>query len=128
LILDSSVVVAVISQETEADRLVQRIANARSVAIGAPTVAESQLVMLNKSGPNGAALVDRFLAEARILVVPFGKDHLSTFIEAFRRYGKGRHRAGLNMGDCFSYSIARVSGQPLLFLGDDFPHTDITAA
>lgn len=128
MILDSSAVVAVLCGESEAERLSSQIARERAVAIGAPTVAESQLVMANKVGPGGVAMVNEFLTEARVLVVPFGRDHLSAFVHAFQHYGKGRHSAGLNMGDCFSYSVARVAGQPLLFTGDDFGQTDVLKA
>ena len=128
MILDSSAVVAIVCVEPGAESLAIRIAGARTVAIGAPTLAETQIVLANKLGPDGAALVNQFLEEARVLVVPFGRDHISSFMDAFQRYGKGRHPAALNMGDCFSYAIARVAGQPLLFVGDDFPKTDITPA
>ena len=128
MILDSSALVAIVCEEPGAEDLANRIARARTVAIGAPAVAETQLVLTNKLGPNGAAMVNQFMEEARVLVVPFGRDHISSFMDAFQRYGKGRHPAALNMGDCFSYSIARVAGQPLLFVGNDFPKTDITPA
>jgi ribonuclease VapC len=128
VILDSSAVVAVICGESGGDKLVRQIANARSVAIGAPTVAEAQLVLTNKLGKDGIPLLSQFLAEARVLIVPFTREHLSAFTDAFQRYGKGRHPAGLNFGDCFSYAIARTARQPLLFVGDDFSKTDIVAA
>ena len=68
------------------------------------------------------------LAELQATIVPFARNHLSIFYEAFQRYGKGRHPARLNMGDCFTYAIAKASGLPVLFVGDDFTQTDLTAA
>jgi ribonuclease VapC len=132
LILDSSAVVAVICREPGYEQLLQKIALARTVAIGAPTVAETQMVVEiklgSKRGRDGAALVDQFLTEIQALVIPFTRNHLSIFFEAFRRYGKGRHPARLNMGDCFTYAVAKAAGMQVLYVGEDFSHTDIESA
>jgi ribonuclease VapC len=128
LILDSSALVAVLCREPDHRPLLRKIANARTLAIGAPAVAETQMVMTIKTGLNGAARVDQFLAEIQAGIVPFGRNHLSLFFDAFQRYGKGRHPARLNMGDCFTYAVAKASGLPLLFVGDDFSKTDILPA
>jgi ribonuclease VapC len=96
--------------------------------IGAPTVAECQLVLTVKLGRDGGMIVDQFLNEIHALIVPFGRDHISSFYEAFIRFGKGRHAARLNMGDCFTYAIAKVAGMPVLFTGGDFALTDLKAA
>ena len=101
---------------------------ARAVVIGAPAVAETQLVLTMKFGRDAAALVDPFLSEIQALIVPFGRDHISTFQDAFLRYGKGRHPARLNMGDCFTYAIAKIAGMPVLFTGNDFSLTDLKPA
>jgi ribonuclease VapC len=132
LILDSSAVVAVICREPGYEELLRKIALARTVAIGAPTVAETQMVVEIKLGSkrrqDGAALVDQFLAEIQALVVPFARNHISIFFEAFRRYGKGRHPARLNMGDCFTYAVAKAAGMQVLFVGEDFSQTDVESA
>jgi ribonuclease VapC len=132
LILDSSAVVAVICREPGYEDLLEKIALARTVAIGAPTVAEAQMVLEiklgSKRGRDGAALVDQFLAEIQALVIPFTRSHISIFFEAFRRYGKGRHPARLNMGDCFTYAIANAAGMQVLYVGEDFSRTDIRSA
>jgi len=122
----------VICREPGYEELLQKIALARTVAIGAPTVAETQMVVEiklgSKRGRDGAALVDQFLAEIQALVIPFARNHISIFFAAFRRYGKGRHPARLNMGDCFTYAIAKAAGMEVLYVGDDFSQTDLESA
>lgn len=126
--LDSSAVIAVICGEDGCETLLRKIAAARVVIIGAPTVAESQLALSVKLRRDAGGLVDQFLLEARAMVVPFGRDHVSAFFEAFLRFGKGRHAARLNMGDCFTYAIAKVARMPVLFVGEDFSQTDLDLA
>lgn len=128
MIVDSSALVAILRREPGFEELLRKIAQARSVAAGAPTVAETQLVLSLRTGSDASFVLNEFLAEFQIAVVPFGREHLSSFTAAIMRYGKGRHPARLNMGDCFSYAIAQVSGLPLLFVGNDFSQTDILAA
>ena len=120
-----------ICREPGYEELLRKIALARTVAIGAPTLAETQMVVEIKLGSrrqDGAALVDQFLAEIQALVIPFARNHISVFFEAFRRYGKGRHRAHLNMGDCFTYAVAKAAGMPVLYVGGDFRRTDLESA
>lgn len=121
-----------ICREPGYEDLLRKIALARTVAIGAPTVAETQMVVEikvgNRRARDGAALVDQFLAEIQAVVVPFARNHVSIFFEAFRRYGKGRHPARLNMGDCFTYAVAKAAGMRVLYVGEDFGQTDIELA
>jgi ribonuclease VapC len=91
-------------------------------------VSETQLAITIKAGPDYALRVEQFLGQIRAIIIPFGRDHLSFFFDAFRQYGKGRHPARLNMGDCFTYAVAKATGLPLLFVGDDFKKTDLTPA
>jgi ribonuclease VapC len=84
------------------------------------------MVLGSRLGRDARPLVNEFLREAEVEVVPFGRDHYEIAVDAFRRYGKGRHAAGLNFGDCLTYALARLSGLPLLFTGDDFSQTDLT--
>jgi ribonuclease VapC len=128
LILDSSAIVAIICAEPGWESLVHQLAHARTIVVGAPTVAETQMVLSIKLGQNGASKSDQLLAELQATIVPFARNHVSIFYEAFQRYGKGRHPARLNMGDCFTYAIAKASGLPVLFVGDDFAQTDLTPA
>ncbi len=85
------------------------------------------MVLTIKLKRDGLALVNDFLAEAGVEVVPFTRDHASAAFGAYLRYGKGRHAAGLNFGDCFSYAAAKLAGEPLLFVGNDFGLTDVAA-
>lgn len=128
MILDSSAVVAVLCNEPGCEILLKKIASARVLVIAAPTLAETQLAMTVKLRRDCSALVEQFLAETQAVVVPFGREHVSEFFTAFMKYGKGRHAARLNMGDCFSYATARVAGLPLLYVGTGFSQTDLEAA
>ena len=80
------------------------------------------------SGVDAGAVVDQFPSEIQTLIVPFSRDHISSFYGAFLRFGKGGHPARLSVGDCFAYATAKVAGMPLLFTGDDFALTDLKAA
>ena len=93
--------------------------------MGAPTVLESSLVLCSRLGHAGKTLLARFLQEAEIEVVEFAADHWTAAADAYLAYGKGRHRAGLNLGDCMTYAVAKLAGEPLLCLGDDLPATDL---
>ena len=126
--LDSSAVVAVVCREPGFEVLLRKMSEARVVIVGAPTVAEMQLVLSIKLGRDAGPVVDQFLQELQAIVVPFGRDHLMSFSEAFNRFGKGRHPARLNFGDCFTYATAKVARMPVLFTGQDFSLTDLTAA
>jgi ribonuclease VapC len=89
---------------------------------------EAQLVMVNKVGKVGRRLTDEFADTFGVERIGFGEPHLRVAIEAHLRYGKGRHPAKLNFGDCMSYATARVADKPLLFVGNDFARTDIDVA
>jgi ribonuclease VapC len=128
LILDSSAVVAVLFREQGHRRLAEAMDRADAIAIGAPTLVEIGLVMVGAFGLHGRALIARFLEEREVVVVPFDDRHWMVASDAFVRYGKGRHPASLNYGDCMTYATARLSGAPLLFIGDDFAKTDLTPA
>lgn len=116
-----------ICREAGYEKLLDKIAAAQNLFIGAPTMAEAELVLTIKLERDAGAVVEQFLAESGVTVLPFSREHVSIFLEAFLRYGQGRHAARLNMGDCFSYATAKVAGQPLLFAGDDFTRTDLPA-
>lgn len=128
MILDSSVIVAITLREPGFEDLVAKLRSVESAAIGAPSLTEAGMVLAARLGLEPQALLDRFLRDFHVLVVPFGDLHWREALEAFRRYGKGRHPAALNFGDCMSYAVARLAALPLLFVGDDFPRTDISAA
>jgi ribonuclease VapC len=128
LIVDSSALIAILLNEPGSDRLLQELAAAVSVGVGAPTLAETGIVLTAKAGIDGKRNLTLFVLETDLNVVPFGQDHWRAAVDGFRRYGKGQHPAGLNFGDCLSYATAKLAGQPLLCAGTDFAKTDLTLA
>jgi ribonuclease VapC len=118
----------VLLEEEGYPRLVEAMDAAEVLGIGAPTLLETGLVMVGRFDLRGRSLVSRFLEQREVVVVPFGASHWNIAAEAFIRYGKGRHPAALNYGDCMTYATAKASGAPLLFVGDDFAQTDIAVA
>lgn len=125
MIIDSSVIVAILLKEDGHDRLIKHLAEADGVAVGAPTAVETGIVLTTRLGVVGRTLLARFFDEAGVEVVDCTQEHWKVAVEAFERFGEGRHPAGLNFGDCLTYAIANVSGRPLLCVGDDFPRTDL---
>jgi ribonuclease VapC len=128
VILDSSAVVAVMLREPEFERLVEAISSAPLPGIGTPTLVESSIVLSARLGHDARGLLARFLDEAAVTIVPFGDAHWATAVDAWLRFGRSRHPANLNFGDCLAYATARVARQPLLCVGDDFPRTDLELA
>jgi ribonuclease VapC len=128
VILDSSAIVAILVKEPGYERLRDHLAAAEQVGVGAPTVLESSLVLCARLGHAGKTLLARFLQEAEIEVVEFAADHWMVAADAFLAYGKGRHHAGLNFGDCMTYAVAKLAEEPLLCLGGDFSATDLELA
>lgn len=125
MILDSSAILAVLLRESGHEAVLERIKSARVVACGAPTLAETAIVLSSRLGRDAIPLLSEFFREAEIEIVPFAREHAEVAAGAFLRYGKGRHPAGLNFGDAMSYAVARISGLPLLYTGDDFAKTDL---
>lgn len=128
MILDSSAVVSVLLREQGHSQLTGTIDAADLLGIGAPTLCETCLVMIGVFDLHGRALVSQFMEERKVVVIPFGEQHGRAATEAFIRFGKGRHPAALNYGDCMTYAIASIADEPLLFVGEDFAQTDIAAA
>lgn len=128
MILDSSAIVAVLIRESGHENLIRKIREASVVAVGAPTLFETAMVMTRAGVERSRNLLLNFRATANVEVVPFETRHVEIANEAFMRFGKGRHPAALNILDCMTYATARVAGEPLLFIGNDFARTDIAAA
>lgn len=128
MILDSSALVAILFKEPEAERLAATIRDTDTTAIAAPTLLETAIVAEGRTLPGMAEKLDALMRAIRPEIVPFTAEHASLARDAWRRFGKGRHKAGLNLGDCFSYALAKERGQALLFKGDDFAATDIEPA
>lgn len=126
--LDSSALVAILFGETGYLDLVDRILAADEARISAPTVVEAGLVLAGRRKSAASGEVEALLKELGVTVVPFGERESPAAVAAFLRYGRGRHPAALNFGDCLAYAAASVAGDSLLFVGDDFRKTDITAA
>jgi ribonuclease VapC len=128
MVVDTSAIVAILLREPEADQFIQIVANAPARLLSAVTRVELSFVIEGRKHQAGRADLERMLQVGGFDVVSVTPVHAEIAIGAFRRYGKGRHRAGLNIGDCFSYALAIAMDHELLFKGDDFIHTDIRAA
>jgi ribonuclease VapC len=125
VIVDSSAVVAVLLRQPGHEPVLDRLEAAATAGIGAPTLVETGIVLAARLGVGGKTLLARFVQEAGLTVVPFAAEHWPVAVDAYIRYGKGQHPAGLNFGDCLTYAICRLADEPLLCIGDDFPRTDL---
>lgn len=128
MILDTSAVLAILWNEPERASFNAAIAGAATRLMSAATFVECSIVIEANRGYEGLRDFDLFLATAGIELSPVDAEQAQIAREAFRNYGKGRNLAGLNYGDCFSYALAKVTGLPLLFTGDDFARTGIEPA
>jgi ribonuclease VapC len=129
VIVDASALIAILREEHDARLFTQAIADATKVKISAATLLEASIVA---DGPRDRTVARRFddiCQESKLTVVPFDETQARIVREAYRDFGKGSgHKAGLNLGDCFAYALARVTGEPLLYKGKDFQHTDVASA
>ena len=128
MIVDTSAVVAIFLKESGYERLVARLSEPDNAGMGTPTLAETGIVLMARLGMDPRGLLARFIQEFEIVEVPFGDAHWREAVEAYQRFGKGRHPASLNFGDCMTYATAKLADQPLLFVGSDFAHTDLDVA
>ncbi len=124
ILLDSSALVCAVQQEDGVERLKELIGLSRLVAVGAPMVLEAGIVLSQRTREGRHAL-DGFLRECQAEFLEFRREHSDVALSAFLRFGKGRHPAGLNFGDCVCYSYARLSGLTLVYKGGDFGQTDL---
>jgi len=127
VIIDTSALLAILQLEPEARRLLEAIRSETRRLISAATFVEASIVAEGKLGAEGVRDLDAVIARLRIEIAPLTADHALYARRAFRRFGKGRHPAQLNLGDCFSYALSKASGEPLLFKGRDFSETDVAA-
>ena len=128
MVVDSSALVSILLEEPEHQRLFDKAANAELTIVGTPVALETVMVLSGRSDKDPRFLLASLLRTMAAEIVPFTEEHYDAAVSAFLRYGKGRHPAGLNFGDCMSYALARVSGLPLLYTGTDFSKTDIQSA
>jgi ribonuclease VapC len=128
MIVDTSAIVAILMREPDARHFERALDAATRAAMSAATYVELVNVVDRRAGTDLLADVDEILAIAKIDVVPFTVDQAQWARHARLTYGAGRHRANLNFGDCFAYALAKSTGEPLLFKGNDFSQTDLAAA
>ena len=128
MILDTSAVLAVLFAEEDAALYARQIQDNEDCKISAATFVELSIVLESNLGDGGIRNCDAFFRGNDIAIISFTEEHALLAREAFSMYGKKRHAAGLNLGDCFSYALAKATGEPLLFKGKDFSKTDIQSA
>ena len=128
MVVDTSALVAILKVEPDASTLLSRLGNSGANRIATATLLEAQMVVISQVGEAGVPELELLMNRAQIQVVPFNADHMRWALHGWRHYGKGRHRAALNLGDCFSYGLAKAMDAPLLFKGEDFQYTDVKVA
>lgn len=128
MVIDSSALIAILCDESTASRLAMSIDQSDVRMISAATVLEASLVLLSRYGAEGEIQLDSFLRDIKADIIPFDEQQIAAARDAARVFGRSRHRAALNFGDCFSYALATVRGEPLLFVGEDFALTDVRVA
>ncbi|OFW47007.1 MAG: ribonuclease VapC [Acidobacteria bacterium RIFCSPLOWO2_12_FULL_67_14b] len=125
MVIDTSAVLALLLDEPDADAFRVALEDDATRLLSAATLLEAALVIEARKGEAGGRELDLLVHKAAITVVPVDEDQVSEARRAWRRFGRGRHEAGLNFGDLFAYALARTSGEALLFKGEDFTRTDV---
>lgn len=128
MILDSSAIVALFFKEPGYESLRHKLVDAEVLAISATTLVETAIVLSARLKTDARGSLARFIEENGVIVIPFTEGHYGIAVTAWLKYGKGRHPAALNFGDCLSYATARAAEMSLLCVGDDFPQTDLLLA
>jgi ribonuclease VapC len=128
MIIDTSAILAILFDEDDAKTYANAIAGAASCRVSAATFVEAAIVIEAQTKNGGSRQLDAFVRRAAVVIEPVTEEHAHVARQAFVDYGKGRHPAGLNYGDCFSYALAKAAGEPLLFKGKGFAKTDLVAA
>ncbi|MGA2897513.1 MAG: type II toxin-antitoxin system VapC family toxin [Acidobacteriaceae bacterium] len=128
MVIDSSALLAIFLEEPDASIYASAILNDRIRLVSAATLAEASIVAIRRRQPDPIAALDILTTRLRLVVIPVDHEQALLARDGFRRFGKGRHPAGLNFGDCFSYALAKQRGEPLLFKGNDFSQTDVLVA
>ena len=125
MVIDTSALIAILQDEPERKAFNKAIEAAARCAMSVVSFVEASMIMEARFGADGVRDLDLFIAKAQINLVAVDEDQALTARQAFRLYGKRRHTASLNFGDCFSYALAITHGEPLLFKGSDFSLTDV---
>ena len=123
-----SAIMAILFGESDATHYEHAISAAWPRRMSAVALLDATMVVEGKGGTAAGRQLDMFLEKAEIELAPVTPEHVEAARRAWRRFGKGNHRAALNFGDCFAYALAKTTREPLLFKGDDFAHTDVEAA
>ncbi len=126
MVIDTSALLAVLQDEPEREAFNEAIEAAENRVMSAASFVETSIVVETRYGSDGIRDLDLFISKAKIELASVDADQALIARDAFRRFGKGRHPAGLNLGDCFAYSLAKALSEPLLFKGNDFGLTDIS--
>ena len=126
MVLDTSAILAILQDEPERRKFNEAIEAAEMRSLSTASFVECSMILESRYGADGVRDLDLFIAKAQVSLVSVDEEQADLARRAFRKYGKGRHPAGLNFGDCFSYALSRVLDEPLLFKGNDFPQTDVT--
>jgi ribonuclease VapC len=125
MVIDTSALVAILQAEPEREGMLEALAKADRRLVSALTVLEAGMVLEGRYGPEAGADLELFLFDAGAQIMPFDLGQAQAAVRAWRKYGKGRHAAQLNLGDCCVYALAKVSHEPVLCKGADFARTDI---
>ena len=128
IVVDTSALVAILKVEPDAPELLRYLGASQTNRIATATLLEAQMVVISQLGDSGLAELELLLSRAQIQPLSFESNHLHWALHGWRHYGRGRHKAALNMGDCFSYGLAKALDAPLLFKGEDFPYTYVKVA
>ena len=128
MVIETSALVAIVFEEPEGPYFEDLISQAGIKIVSAASVLEASIVVERRRGQRARDGLDRALAQSQAQIVPVTVEQIEIARDAYRKYGRGRHKAGLNFGDCFSYALAKVSGEPLLYKGNDFALTDLATS
>lgn len=128
MILDSSAIVTLFLKEPGHETVRRKLVEAPVLAVGAATLVEAAIVLSARLDRDMRGSLARFIEENQVITIPFTEGHYGLAVTAWLKYGKGRHPAGLNFGDCMAYAVAKAAEMPLLCVGDDFPQTDLPLA
>lgn len=127
MVVDTSAIVAILAHEPEEHHFGELIATLPPALVSAGSYLECRIVAEARWGNSGVVDLNTLIASASMAIIPFDNDQAMIAADAYSRYGRGRHPAGLNFGDCFAYALSKQTGEPLLFKGDDFVNTDVVS-
>lgn len=126
MLLDTSAILAILQDEPERRKFNEAIEAAETRLLSTASYVECSMILESRYGADGIRDLDLLIAKAQVSLVAVDEEQANLARRAFRKYGKGRHPAGLNFGDCFAYALAQSLNEPLLFKGNDFPQSDVT--